>query len=311
MPLLQRKRVGAAAVEATSGTAESLAAGDAAFDIYDLRISESFSVEKREAQASFDRLNSVVGAQSATITFKTDMAWDGTSTVPTWASVLLPGCGYVNSSGTFTPRSEAPGSNVKTLTVGVYNDGKLETIYGASGTARIVLPAGKMCYIEWTFTGSYGGESDTALLSPTYPTASPIKFTSATVTHNSVDQKVAEAALDFGNNVVLREDASDASGYCGAIITDREPMFSLNPEAVLVATQDRTGIWQAGTEYAISVVLDGPTNSDITLTIPKAQIHNMQEGNREKIVTDEIEFSCNKNATTNDEQVSIVFNEAS
>jgi len=312
MVLFKRKRVTAVKVETASGTPETLSASDAEFNIYDAVINETVNVTKRESQGSFDRLKASAGTRSGVATFKTDVAWDGTATLPTWATVLFPCCGYVNSAGAFTPRSEAPGSNVKTATIGVYSDGKRKQLSGAAGTFRLVMPAGERAFIEWTFTGSYDGETAQTLLSPTYPDPASevaIRFASATLTYDSVAAKVAEASLDAGNQVVLREDGTTASGYCGAIVADREPMFRMNPEAVLIATQDRNNNWLSEDEAAISVVLDGPSTSDITIAIPKAQIMNAPEGEREGMLTDELEFMCNKNGSTADEDVTITFNE--
>lgn len=309
MVLPKRIRLVAAKVETTIGTDASLAAADAAFNAYDVIIQPTINTETREAQGSFGYLSDVPGARMGTATFKTDIAYDGT-TVPTWASVLLPGCGWVNSSGTFTPRSEAPGSNVKTLTIGCYMAGKLKKIVGAVGSYRIVLPTGRMAYIEWTFQGVWVAPSDASILSPTYPTASPIRFASGTCSYNSDDLKVENVTIDSGNQITMREDPTTAAGYCAGIIVDRHPTISANPESDLVATRDTYGDWIAGTEAAFSIVLDGPSDSDITISAPKAQIVNAQESDRNRIVTDSIQWNCQKNGASADQELSIVFNQA-
>ena len=153
MVMLKRRRVMAAKTEVTPGTAVSLANADGAFNAYDVMIQATIDVEEREAQGAFNRLSGVPGARTGTVTFRTDLGWDGTATLPTWATILLPACGWVNSAGTLTPRSEAPGTNVKTLTLGVYEDGVLKTLAGAAGTFVLNCPTGKMAFIEWTFTG--------------------------------------------------------------------------------------------------------------------------------------------------------------
>lgn len=310
MPLLKRKRVLAAKVETTIGTAESLTGSEGSFNAYDVIIQPQIEVTPREGQGGFGRLSGVPGQRKGTASFKVDLAYDGT-TVPTLASVLFPGCGWVQSTGLFTPRSEAPGSNVKTLTIGCYIDGVFKSIAGAVGTCKIVCPAGRMITVEFEFQGVWQAPTDTAIIAPTYPTASPWRFASATVTYNSVAAKVENVTFDMGNEITFREDATTASGLHSAIIVDRMPKITCNPEAVTVATQDVYGLWIAPTEASFVVVLDGPTNSDITLTAPKAQIMNAQEGDRGKIVTNEIELICNKNGATHDQEFSIDFNAAS
>lgn len=310
MTLLKRKRVFAAAVESTIGTPVSLGAGNGGFNAYEIAIQPAIEVEEREAQGSMDRLSGVSSARKGLLTFKTDMGWDGTTTMPTWASVLLPACGWVESSQVYTPRSEGPGTNVKTLTMGVYEDGVLKSIAGAVGTAKINLTSGKMGVIEWSFEGVWQPPTDTSLIAPTHPTASPIKFSSATVQLNSVDLCVANVTYDLGNTIVMRECASTEAGFISGIVTDRYPKITADPESVLVATQDRHGIWVANTEYEFETVLDGPTDSTITITAPKSQILNSQEGDREKLQIDQLELGCNKNGATKDESLKITFSEA-
>lgn len=315
MPLLKRKRVLAAKVEGTIGTAESLTASEGAFNAYDVMIQPTIDVEQREAQAAFNYLSGVPGARMGTATFRTDLGWDGTATMPTWASVLLPGCGVVETSQVYNPTTEAPGDNVKTLTIGCYIDGKLRTIAGAVGNVTFNFPSGRMAFAEWEFQGVYASaDTDTAIVAPTYPTASPLRFASATATFNSVDLTVENASINLGNEMVMREDASTSAGYVSGIVTNRQPRITCNPESVLVATQDRITSWFDATESAFSLVINGPapvtSTSTITFSAAKAQIINDQEGDRNRIVTDELEFSCNKNGTTNDQELQITFAES-
>lgn len=307
MPLLKRKRLLAAATESTIGTAESLSASNAAFNVYDLMIQPNVEFEQRQAQGSIDQLSGVVGPYSGTATFKTDMGWDGTATLPTWASVLLPACGWVDSSNTFNPTSEAPGSSVKTLTLGAYIDGTRKILAGCMGSFQIVCPTGKMAYIDWTFQGVWQTMTDTSLLSPTYPTASPLKYTSATTTYDSVALCVENVTFDAGNNVIMRPCAGTAAGFVSALVTDRTPTITADPEATLVATQDRYGDLLSNAEAEFTITLDGANTSTIEISAPKAQYTNVQEADRNAMVTDALTFQCNKNGTTADQSLQIIF----
>lgn len=308
MPLYKRRRTLAAKVEATPGTAESLTAAEGVFNAYDLMYQPSISFDDREGSGSFNYLTAQPQAQSATITFKTDLAWDGTSTEPTIFSVLMPACGWTESTNVWKPRSEPPGTNVKTLTMGVYVDGVLKTIKGASGSWVMTLTTGQMITIEWTFTGLYVEPSDVAIIAPTYPTDAPLRFASAAAcTFNSVKLLVQQITINSGNEVVLLEDATQASGYSYACITNRKPTITANPESVLVATQNRHNIWTNSLAYAIQVTLDGPSSSTLGITAPKAQLINVQESDRNRVVTDELEFLCTKNGATQNEELYFTF----
>lgn len=313
MPLLRKKRTIAAKVETTVGTAESLAAADGVFNAYDIELQGDIQVEEREGQGGFDRLAGVPGQRGGTMSFKTDLEWDGSTTMPTWASVLFPGCGVVESSQVYTPRSEAPGSNVKTLTLGVYEDGKLKTLAGSVGNFRIVMPSGRKCFIEWEFTGVWQAVTDTTMITPTYPSDEIIRFASATLTYDSVDLCVEQLSLDCGNEMIYRECPDTAAGYKSALVTDRYPVIEGNPEAQLEAEDPRYADWLAGSEAALSVVLAGPaggsSDADITISVPAAQIFNVQVGERNKLIIDDVTWHANKNGANQDQCFSITFNE--
>lgn len=302
MPLLKKIRTLAAKVETTIGTAESLTGAEGVFNAYNVMIQATIPVEERESQGNFGRIGGVPGARTGVATFRTDLGYDGT-TVPNWATVLLPACGWVNATGTFTPRSEAPGSNVKTLTIGCFMNGVYKKISGAVGTFNMVFPSGRRAYIDWTFTGILNAPTDTAMISPTYPTDTPLRAGSMTTTYDSVAFCFESLSIDAGNQVVMRECSTNVSGYASGIITDRYPKITANPESVLVATQDRFGQWLAGSEASLSIAI----GSAITITAPKAQVINLQEGDRNRVVIDEIEWAANKNGTTADQELSIVF----
>jgi hypothetical protein len=311
MPLLKRVRTLAAKVETTPGTAESLTAAEGVFNAYDLMIQPSIAMTDREGSGSFNYLTSISEGQTATVTFKTDIPWDGTATEPTVFSVLMPACGWTESTNVWKPRSEAPGSNVKTLTLGVYVDGLLKSIKGAVGTWVMTLPTGRFVTIEWTFTGVYIEPTSTAIITPTYPTTNPLRFASATAcTFNSVAMQVEQITIDAGNEVIMLEDPTQASGFLHGLIVNRRPTINANPESVLVATQNRHNVWTTSTPYAIQITLDGPTTSTLGITAPKAQIINIQEADRNRVVVADVEFLCTKNGSTQNEELYFTFTPA-
>lgn len=302
MTLLRRKRLVAAAVETTIGTAETFANGDAAFNAYETVPQPTIEFEERQGQSAFSPLPGTLGGYGGTVTFQTDLI--GGASTPFWASVLLPACGYVETSGVFDPTTEAPGSNVKTLTIGVYEDGVLKTLRGCAGNVVFTLPAGRRAFAEFTFTGIWDTPQDASLLTPTYPTTAPLRFANSAWTLGSWDPCVEQITIDLGNEVVLRECAGDASGYISAIITGRRTVGTMNPEATLVATNDVYGDWISRTEQALSIVL-GSSGNRVTFTAPKLQFTNVQEGDRNNIQIDELEFQLNRSAAAGDDELQI------
>ena len=308
MTLLKRKRVLAAKIETTVGTPIAVAGADASFNAWDIMIQPEIEVVGREGQAGFGMLSSIVGGYKGKATFKTDCGWDASITEPSWADTFLPACGLVKSGGNqFYPTTEAPGTNVKTLTIYCYQDGMIKGLSGAVGTFKMVCPTGKMAYIEWDFMGVWIPPTDGSLLAPTYPTALPLRYASSTTTFNSIALCVSNITLDCGNEIMMRECASTVGGYHSAIITGRNPKVTADPEAKLVATRDSYGNFLASAEAALTWNLDAIAASLLTVTAPKAQIVKITEADRSKLVTDAMEFQLNRNASTADQEFSILF----
>lgn len=309
MPLLRRRAVFAAKVETTAGTAESLTGAEGVFNARDFSIQPNIPVTRREGQGGFNYLAGIPEGMQGTCTVTMDLAYDGT-TVPTWASVLLPACGWVDTAGVFSPVSEGPGGSggVKTLTIGHYKDGKRALLSGAMGTWKIVCPTGKVAYIEFTFTGKYStNETDEALIAPTYPTTLPMRFAAGALTWNSVALCTSNVEVDAGNTVIMREcvNATDRSGFVSAIVTNRAPVITADPESVLVATQDREAHWLSSLPYAL-VVQVGATLSAITINAPKAQLENKQQGNRNDMMTDDLTWLATAGSAV-DTELTITF----
>lgn len=307
MSLLLRKRVLAAKIETTIGTPIALSGTDAAFNVFNPVIQLQTEMTKREGQGGFGNLSAVPGGLMGVATFRTYLEWDGTATEPAWADTFYPACGWVKSGQVYTPRSEAPGTNVKTLTIGCYVDGVYKSISGAMGKFTVTLPTGKPGYIDWEFMGSWIAPTDVAILSPTYPTVPPLRYAGGLAEWNDVNLCVESVTIDSGNVVEMIECPTTESGFINAIVTNRLPIITMNPLAVTVAAQDRWALWLAQTEYALELDVGGPGNSVLSFDAPKAQIINNQEGNRKQMVSDDIEFQCNKNGATHDQELSITF----
>lgn len=309
MPLLTKKRVLGAKIEVTPGTAETLTGTEASFNAWDQMVQHETEMVEVMGQSGFGRRASVPGGYQAKCSFKTHMGWDGTVTEPSWADTFLPACGWVKSGQVFTPRTEAPGANVKTLTLGIWNDGKYKVLKGCMGTFKIVAPSGKLAVIEWEFSGIWVPETDATIVAPTYPTANALRHANSTSTWNSVALCYSSLTFDAGNTVSPLECAA-AEGFGMFLVTDRNSKITADPESKTVAAQDRHAQMLAMTEAAFTYDIDGPTTSVITIAAPKAQIVKNTEGDRSGIVVDQLEWQLNKNASAVDGESSITFTAA-
>lgn len=292
-PLLRRVRVLAAKVETTPGTAESLVVGNAAFNVFDPKIQQTFEMAEREKQGGFGLLPASPGGRLGTVSFSIELSAPGVQ--PGWAAVFLPGCGMGFSTTKYILDAVPPegaGSTQETLTIGLYENGLFKSIYGAMGNVKFTFTSGKRAMAEFTFTGLWAPPTDVAILAPTYPTDPPLRFETSGLTIGAWTPAVQEMSIDLGNEVYVREDSTKAAGYSSACIAMRKVAGSINPEAGLVATKDVYGELLASTEASLSFVCRSG-NDSATFSATKLQWLNPQEGERNGIQVDDIAFALN------------------
>lgn len=304
MPLRARRRVLAAAAEGTPGTAETLDATDAAFNVYDTEFSFDTPLIRRMGQSAFSMLTGVAGARPCSVRFSCDLTGDGAAGNPSWASTFLPACGmaYTASGQVYAPDT----GSTDTLTIGVYIDGTRFLAVGCMGTFTIELRNGEPGRVNFEFIGKYGGKTDTALIAPTYPTVDPPRFASATFTIGSYTPLASTLSISSNNEVILRADATDATGYLSSYITGRSFGGSTDPEDQLIATFDAYGDFLASTEAALSCIV-GSANNRITMAAPKLQFQQVNGGDRDGLLTAAIDFDLNRSASAGDDEFTIAF----
>jgi hypothetical protein len=224
--------------------------------------------------------------------------------------VLLPGCGWVNAAGLFSPKSLGPGTDVKTLTIGGYVDGVYRVLAGCMGTFTIDLPTGRMVKFNWTFQGKWINPTEAALIAPTFPTATiPMRMAAGSVSWDSTNICTENVTVDAGNEVILRECAGELGGIKSALVVNRKPMITANPEMVLMATQNRHEHWLTMDADSLVITTGGSNENRLVITATKAQIQNIQQGERNGLLTDEITWMATAGATA-DTELTIDFAEA-
>jgi hypothetical protein len=309
--LLRRRSVFAAKLETTVGTPIALGAGDGVFNARDFMITPNIPIERREGQGGFNYHKGVPGGMQGTCVITHDIAYSG-SAIPNWATTLLPACGFVATGTAFNPVTAGPGTtsaDPRTLTIGQYHDGKLRQLSGAMGNAVFSFPTGMPAFVTFTFTGKYAeNESAATLLAPTYPTDASLRFADGSIAWASANLCTSSATIDLGNSVIMREcaEADNRTGFKSAIITNRQPLITADPEAVLVATQDRDAQWLEMTTGVLAITLNGSGTSTLVFNVPAAQLENKQQGNRNDMITDDLIWLATKD-TNPDRELAITF----
>jgi len=297
MPLLTRRRVLAVKEETTPGSAETLTATQAQFNAFETEINPNIEFIERLGQSSLSPLRGDTAGRAGQVSFKMELSSDAN------LAVLLTACAMQLSGGAYIPNS----GSTTTVTIGVYEDGVFKRLRGCMGTYVITLETGKPGMVEFTFTGIWDAPSDVAMLAPTYPSVSAPRFADGTVLIGAWTPKMSRVTIDCGNEVVLREDASDASGYYAAHVTGRRIAGTLDPEATLVADSDMYAALIGNTEQAMSISIGTSGGVTIDISVPKFQVTGLSEGDRNGLQIDEIAFQANRSSSAGDDELSITF----
>lgn len=258
----------AAKLETTTGSPITLSGTDATFIAYDAKITADDPVNERPngTTGASGALPAVPGMPTGTCTFSLDCMGDGAGGVPAWCSVFLPAC-----EGIVTTNTWAFSRTTKTITIGVYEDGKVKVLAGAKGTFDLDFTAGGIPKISFTFTGKYSELADTAILTPTQVTVVPPPVKGCTFTLGGYSSIWNQLKISLGNQTIYRPSGADSGGLRAAHNTTRKSVFSFDPEETATSARDWRSIRDAGTLETMSLVI-GSANNRITVASTTAQM---------------------------------------
>lgn len=287
-PLLTRKKVIKVKIEAEKGTK---LAGDQAILVFDLAIRPTAPFVERKGTGLYRGHSEpgVLEERSGTCSFSAELR--GTAgAMEAGIAILLQACALEKTLEVFQVHS-VPATD-STISIDVWEDGVKKGLAGASGNVTFEGVAGKRMMCNFEFSGIWQATIDEALPAYAPSTDPPMRVQGGTFTLGGESIKINSFSLNMGCNVVMRGDVDGVGGIAHYMITDYDPVVSMDPEADKVAGYDYNGIWQAGTEGAISLLLtDGTTT--ITIAIPKFQYREIPGGDRDGIQTYEVVGQCN------------------
>jgi hypothetical protein len=326
MPLLKARQQIAIKQESPAGTAVGLAAGNVILHTGVAEWEPDITMTPRDAMTKvLSPRGSVVGTKAAKIRFKmflrgtaaaaTNDATASDFTIPFYGCGALPAYSGANPNeiATYKPSSttivdETTGAY---CTVALYEDGKAYQIHGAVGNCVLTFTTGSPVLAEFEFTGVYDVPTDTALLTPSYPTVIEPPFLSAALSVISAytTAKISSMTFDFGNQIGMRPNPNDSTGFFSAQIVSRKPTGSFDPEETLAATQNWYSIWTAGTLGAITTGVfpsTGANYNTLNFTVPNAAYTKVGLADREGVSTAPLEFEARANADAGDDEWSLV-----
>jgi len=290
-PLLDKVGVIQAKIETEKGTAETETFTDVLVFDPDIKPTAPFQQRKGPGKYLGNSEAGIIEEKSGSLTSGVELRGNGTNAMDAGLAVLLQACGLKNTAETYQVTSSP--ANHKTATIWAFEDGLKKILSGAMGNVILKGETGKRVMSNFDFKGIWNAVTDVAI--PAFaPSAEPPPILAGgTFTIGGAPKKISRFSLNMNNEVVLRHDINAASGIAHAVITDFDPVFTCDLEAELVANYDLPGIWLAGTEAAVSLVLGTGAGKCITITIPKLQYREIPSGDRGGIRTYEITAQCN------------------
>ncbi len=292
--------------EAAEGTAEALAGIDAVL-VANAKFTPNVGMgDRKNTAASMSPFSKVPGARSAKIEFDMELKGSGVAgTAPAWGK-FAKACGFGETVVAVTSVTYQPASTaITSMTLALYEDGMVKTIWGARGTMSLKIDDGQPGWLHFEFTGADFSVADGAMLSAgvAYESSKPVAALSATFTIDAYAALIGSLTIDMNNAVALRKDMNPASGYKSAVITGRVPTMTIDPEAVLVATYDFYGKLKLGNEGVLSLALTGSAGNIITITAPKVQYTGINDEAKDGIRN--FGITCQLNRNLGDDELSI------
>ena len=311
--LTQRKQV-AVKIETTESTDAAPADADCIAPIYKPEWSPSIKMlDRTSVLASFSKLPQVASERSAVIKFECELKGSGTAGTPPAFSSALKACGWGETIVTSTSVTYAPiSASVPSVTVEIREGSdtvwKSKKITGARGTCSITAENGNAVKIVFTFTGKYVEPTDTVQFTQAAIGTTPPIFAGVTLVTVGVGSlKARQFSFDLGNKVVLKPDSTVSGGYYSALITDRKPTGSIDPEQETVDVVNYPSDITAAYQDVLSWSIGSSSGNRVAFSSPKCQIVSLSDSDRSGIRVENLSLAFGQNALTGNDEVSLAF----
>lgn len=212
-----------------------------------------------------------------------------------------------SSDEAYVYRPESPNPENQASVYGrFYVAGIRHRIAGARATFSADLTVGQIPTISFTLNGIYEKPADDPNPSQTYLSLTPQPVFGANLILGSLDTSlvtVNQITADIGNDLQWRDDVQAASGRDSAIVGDRDPTGSIDPEAVALSNFDPYTDWENSNEVAVAAGIGSTQGERVRLVMPKTQYTELPYGERNGIVTYNIGFR----ATGFDDELMLIY----
>lgn len=304
---LTRRRALGFAVEDDTGVQESLTGADVALDAIEPEITYDDDGTEREGVGLSSR-SKAPGAQLGGVNFRFHLSGSGGASVPLQAN-LLSCAGLKLTSNVLTPLTDTDVGN--TGTFWLYKHGRMKPLHGVMIDASFAGERGKPVVVTCTgrgkrTIGAVAGPRDLAMPTPTHIDVLPPVLKGATFTIGGTTYRIPGFELNLGNDVQLREDITDATGFHAAQVVGHSRRLIIRPEALPLATRDWYDAYEQGTEFAWAATIGDDNGNFIQFAAPKIQLAEPPaDEDSNGIYRDMLTFQLNQDGDDGDDELSI------
>ncbi len=279
-------------VEAVKGTEVS---ADADIYVEDLQINPTGEHIPRGGTGVYlgTTYPGIIGGQTGKCTFTAELRGDGSQGLDPGLAILLQACGYKQTVEVYNTHSAF--ADQKTISIDVFQNGILKTLYGAAGTFTMEGEEGQRVLFRFDFDGLFKDTVDEAVPAYTPSTVAPMMWTGGTFTMGGISQLISRFTLDAGNNVVPKQDIAGPGGVTYFFQSTYNPTVSFDPEAKLKQTDPVLQDWTDAVEGALVLAFTDGTDI-ITIDALKVQYTEVPEGLRNNLRIYEVTGQCRHSA---------------
>ncbi len=332
-PLISRLGELAIKVETTKGT-KNLPAVDGSeskLRVFDLTFTDDVRLFNRRTFAkTLSRYPHLVGQTLGQISGRIELRKSATTNTQDFWGPILRAAGLAFSSGVYTLTTDSSAHPTLTALAWIGSNGASGAIRvglrGCAATVKLKGRVGEPMMMEFVLTGVQE-PSDTdlqnqtdALNTITHETAIPGIFSAVSSLSwgaNS-DVQLSSFEVDFGTQVVERQDITKGSGVLHLAVVDRDVTVTIDPEVPLTSAENWRGKFVAGTEVALSLTHNQPATSSpshgaatFAFSFPKCQIENITTADRNGIAAYGVTLKPNLSSEPGDDEFSLTITKSS
>jgi hypothetical protein len=191
------------------------------------------------------------------------------------------------------------------VTLYIYNDGDLIKVYGCRGDVTIDCQSQDVPLMRFTMQGIFNAETNVAMIDdtvtgsysekvpPTFVadgTNAALELYDGTNVYAASDVNFTGIQFTMGNNVVMRQNSNQPSGWLSAHIANRTPNGSFNPDEPGSTNWDMRTLLQQNTRYALDCRWGTATYNKFRILAPAVEFDSIGDGERDEVQSPDISF---------------------